>query len=143
VGGKSAVHTVARLPHWRKTERNLFSRILENWKGLPPALLQQIDWRDSPYGYIGVQDHTLDPIIRPGLVMPQLSGTKLAQQLAEMRPQICTKFMSGYSNNLLSDQEMTDPRYIPLQKPFRLTALGERVREALSQTTKAATAGRG
>jgi hypothetical protein len=25
-----------------------------------------MDWRDSLYGYIGMQDHTLDPIIRPG-----------------------------------------------------------------------------
>src|SRR6202035_4355098 len=30
------------------------------------SLLQQMDWRDSLYGYIGMQDHTLDPIIRPG-----------------------------------------------------------------------------
>ena len=43
---------------------NLLSKILENWKDVP--LLQQIDWRDSLYGYIGMEDHTLDPIIRPG-----------------------------------------------------------------------------
>jgi transcriptional regulator with XRE-family HTH domain len=45
---------------------NLLSKILDNWKGVPPTLLQQIDWRDSLYGYIGMEDHTLDPIIRPG-----------------------------------------------------------------------------
>jgi hypothetical protein len=45
---------------------NLLSKILENWKDVPPTLLQQIDWRDSLYGYIGMEDHTLDPIIRPG-----------------------------------------------------------------------------
>jgi hypothetical protein len=28
--------------------------------------LQQIDWRESLYGYIGMGDYTLDPIIRPG-----------------------------------------------------------------------------
>jgi len=45
---------------------NLLSKIIERWKDVPPALLQQIDWRDSLYGYIGMEDHTLDPIIRPG-----------------------------------------------------------------------------
>lgn len=45
---------------------NLLSRILENWKDVSPSLLQQIDWRDSLYGYIGMEDRTLDPIIRPG-----------------------------------------------------------------------------
>jgi hypothetical protein len=45
---------------------NLLSKILDNWKDVPPTLLQQIDWRDSLYGYIGMEDHTLDPIIRPG-----------------------------------------------------------------------------
>jgi|ERR1700733_1590909 len=50
-----------------RTERtNLMSKILETWKDVPLALLQQLDWRDSLYGYIGMQDHTLDPIIRPG-----------------------------------------------------------------------------
>jgi two-component system cell cycle sensor histidine kinase/response regulator CckA len=74
------------------------------------------------------------------LVMPQMSGTRLAQQLAEARPQICTIFMSGYSKNLLSDQEITDPKHVLLQKPFRLSALGERVREMLNRRTKAALA---
>ncbi len=45
---------------------NLLSKILENWKDIPHSLLQQIDWRNSLYGYIGMEDHTLDPIIRPG-----------------------------------------------------------------------------
>jgi hypothetical protein len=45
---------------------NLLSKILENWRDVPRSLLQQIDWRDSLYGYIGMEDRTLDPIIRPG-----------------------------------------------------------------------------
>lgn len=50
----------------RLERTNLLSKIIENWKDVPPALLQQIDWRDSLYGYIGMEDKTLDPIIRPG-----------------------------------------------------------------------------
>ncbi|MGA9507991.1 MAG: hypothetical protein WBV55_05020 [Candidatus Sulfotelmatobacter sp.] len=42
------------------------SKIVENWKDVPHALSQQMDWHNSFYGYIGMQDHTRDPIIRPG-----------------------------------------------------------------------------
>jgi two-component system, cell cycle sensor histidine kinase and response regulator CckA len=76
------------------------------------------------------------------LVMPQMSGTELAKKIAEMRPRICTIFMSGYSNNLLSDQQLTDPRQVLLKKPFRLAALGEQVRETLGKSKKAAAGGR-
>jgi transcriptional regulator with XRE-family HTH domain len=44
---------------------NLVPKMLERWKDVPAALLQ-MDWRDSLYGYIGMQDYTLHPIIRPG-----------------------------------------------------------------------------
>ena len=82
-------------------------------------------------------EHDID-LLLTDLVMPQMSGTELAKKIAEMRPQICTIFMSGYSNNLLSGQQMMDPRHVLLQKPFRLAALGERVRDALGKSTKAA-----
>jgi two-component system, cell cycle sensor histidine kinase and response regulator CckA len=72
------------------------------------------------------------------LVMPQMSGVELAKRIAEMRPQAEIIFMSGYSNNLLSAQQMADPKYVLLRKPFSLSILGERVREILSRSKKAA-----
>jgi hypothetical protein len=63
----SSILSTLELRERLRTERtNLVSKMVENWKDVPPALFQQIDWRDSLYGYIGMQDHTLDPIIRPG-----------------------------------------------------------------------------
>jgi transcriptional regulator with XRE-family HTH domain len=50
----------------RSERTNLVPKILEKWKEVAPALLQQMDGRDSLYGYIGMQDRTLDPIVRPG-----------------------------------------------------------------------------
>ena len=65
--GECAILSSRELREKLRPERtNLLSKILENWKDVPPALLQQMDWRDSLYGYIGMQDYTLDPIIRPG-----------------------------------------------------------------------------
>ena len=45
---------------------NLVSRMFESWGEIPLALLQQMDWRNSLYGYIGIKDCTLYPHLRPG-----------------------------------------------------------------------------
>ena len=45
---------------------NLVSRMFERWSEIPVELLQQLDWRHSLYGYIGMEDYTLYPILRPG-----------------------------------------------------------------------------
>jgi CheY-like chemotaxis protein len=71
------------------------------------------------------------------LVMPQMSGVELAKRIAEVRPQVKTIFMSGYSNNLLSAQRIADPNHVLLRKPFSLSSLGERVGEALGERKKA------
>jgi hypothetical protein len=64
------VSTLELRERLRAERTNLVSKIVERWKDVPPALLQQTDWRDSLYGYIGMQDHTLDPIIRPRVYAP-------------------------------------------------------------------------
>jgi transcriptional regulator with XRE-family HTH domain len=45
---------------------NLVSRMFERWGEIPVELLQKMDWRNSLYGYIGIHDYTLYPILRPG-----------------------------------------------------------------------------
>ena len=45
---------------------NLVSRMFQSWGEIPIALLQQMDWRDSLYGYIGLEDYTMYPFLRPG-----------------------------------------------------------------------------
>ncbi len=45
---------------------NLLSRMVEVWGEIPIALIQHLDIRHSQYGYIGLQDFTLYPLIRPG-----------------------------------------------------------------------------
>ncbi len=72
------------------------------------------------------------------LIMPLMSGRDLAERMASIRPEICVVFMSGYSNNLLSNQQVLDPKHVLLQKPFRLATLGRRVRDVLSRSQGAA-----
>ena len=45
---------------------NLVSRMFEAWGEIPVALLQQLDLRHRLFGYIGIEDYTLYPLIRPG-----------------------------------------------------------------------------
>ena len=45
---------------------NLVSKMFENWREAPLPLLQQKDWQNSLYGYIGMEDYRLYPLIRPG-----------------------------------------------------------------------------
>lgn len=45
---------------------NLLSRIVEVWGEVPIALIQHLDIRHGLYGYIGLHDMTLYPLLRPG-----------------------------------------------------------------------------
>jgi len=48
---------------------SLLSRMFETYAQVPVELLQQLDTEPCLYGYIGLEDYTLDPIIRPGSVV--------------------------------------------------------------------------
>ena len=75
------------------------------------------------------------------VVMPQMSGKELSERFARLHPEARIVFMSGYSNNLLSNQQALDDKQVLLQKPFRLATLGQRIREALGDDAKRAGAG--
>jgi transcriptional regulator with XRE-family HTH domain len=45
---------------------SLISRMVEVWGEVPVALIQKLDVRHCQYGYIGLQDYTMYPLLRPG-----------------------------------------------------------------------------
>jgi transcriptional regulator with XRE-family HTH domain len=45
---------------------NLVSRMVEIWGQVPIALIQHLDLKHGLYGYIGLDDLTLYPLLRPG-----------------------------------------------------------------------------
>jgi transcriptional regulator with XRE-family HTH domain len=53
-------------PEFRFEKTNLLARVVEKWDEVPIGLLQHLDLRKSMYGYIGLEDNTLYPLIRPG-----------------------------------------------------------------------------
>lgn len=53
-------------PEFRLEKTNLLARVVEKWDQIPVGFLQHLDLRKSVYGYIGLEDYTLYPLIRPG-----------------------------------------------------------------------------
>jgi transcriptional regulator with XRE-family HTH domain len=49
-----------------REKTNLVSHMFKQWGGIPAALLQHMDLDRSLYGYIGMEDFTLNPLVRPG-----------------------------------------------------------------------------
>ncbi|HTZ72656.1 MAG TPA: helix-turn-helix transcriptional regulator [Candidatus Aquilonibacter sp.] len=45
---------------------SLISRMVELWGEVPIALIQKLDVRHCQYGYVGMQDYTMFPLLRPG-----------------------------------------------------------------------------
>ena len=63
---KSIIASAAELREKLRAERtNLVPKMLEAWDEVPLAL-QLMDGSNPLYGYIGMDDYTLHPVIRPG-----------------------------------------------------------------------------
>ena len=65
------------------------------------------------------------------VVMPRMSGPRLAERLAEERPEMKVLFVSGYAESTVLKHGEIDVATRFLQKPFSLKTLGRKVREVL------------
>jgi transcriptional regulator with XRE-family HTH domain len=53
----------------RLDRTNLLSRLGEIWGEIPIRLIQHLDLRNGVYGFVGMSDRTMYPIIRPGSIV--------------------------------------------------------------------------
>jgi PAS domain S-box-containing protein len=65
------------------------------------------------------------------VVMPRMTGRGIAQALAKTRPAIKVLYMSGYADAAIVHDGVLDEGTHFISKPFTLTALTRKVREAL------------
>jgi transcriptional regulator with XRE-family HTH domain len=72
---KSVTFPVRFDPGFRLEKSNLLSRMVEVWGEVPIPILQSLDLRHNLYGYIGLKDFTLYPLLRPGSFV-QVDGAR-------------------------------------------------------------------
>jgi transcriptional regulator with XRE-family HTH domain len=87
-------------PEFRLEKTNLLAQIVEKWEEIPVGFLQHLDLRKSMYGYIGLEDYTLFPLIRPGsLVQIDASQRKISTERWKTefdRPVYFVELRNGY-----------------------------------------------
>ncbi len=71
------------------------------------------------------------PLLVTDVVMPGMNGRGLSNRLRELRPEIKTLFMSGYTANVIAHQGILDEGIDFLQKPVTMAALSVKVRAML------------
>lgn len=65
------------------------------------------------------------------VIMPEMNGLKLAEQLLVVQPAMKCLFMSGYTANIITRQGILDEGVHFIQKPFSKNDLSAKVREVL------------
>jgi transcriptional regulator with XRE-family HTH domain len=95
---------------------NLLSRMVELWGEVPISLIQHLDIRHAQYGYVGLHDFTLYPLLRPGSFVQIDSRVRKVQALRWRtefdRPIYFVELRDGYACcwcDLLEDQLLLMP----------------------------------
>jgi CheY-like chemotaxis protein len=65
------------------------------------------------------------------VIMPGQNGRELAAKVAELHPKIAVLYVSGYSDDILTQQGILDDGLRLLKNPFQLDVLLKLIREIL------------
>ena len=73
---------------------------------------------------------TID-VLLTDVVMPNMTGPQLAEELAGARPDIKVLYVSGYTENIAIHQGVVDSSFAFLAKPFSRDVLAKAIRDVL------------
>lgn len=69
-GTSRTLHFPVRFDPGFRPEKTIFlSRLIQEWGEIPIALLAKLDLKKFRYGYIGLEDHMMGPLLRPGAIV--------------------------------------------------------------------------
>ena len=69
------------------------------------------------------------------VVMPEINGAKLAEEVRRRRPELPILFTTGYTRNAVVHNGVLEPGVQLIGKPFTIEELAARIREALDTAT--------
>jgi PAS domain S-box-containing protein len=72
-------------------------------------------------------------LLMTDVVMPEMNGRDLAQNVLSLYPRLKCLFMSGFTSNVIAHHGVLDEGVQFIQKPFSREQLGIRVRDALDE----------
>ncbi len=85
-----------------------------------------------------LQDHDEVDVLITDMVMPGMDGATLARLVRQEYPSIRVILMSGYSEDIASDDLADSPDVLFLAKPFSLDSLADKVAKAIEDRAAAA-----
>ena len=106
-------------------------------RAVATGILKQFGYRvlsyESPVACFeaGKELGTSIDLLLTDVVMPDMSGNELYQELSAIIPDLRVLFMSGYTGNVIAGRGMLKQGVNFIQKPFTRHALALKVREAL------------
>jgi FixJ family two-component response regulator len=72
-------------------------------------------------------------VLLTDVVMPGGSGVEVARSLLARAPTIGVIFMSGYTDDAITQHGVLSPGALFLEKPFNQDSIGRKVREAMDR----------
>jgi signal transduction histidine kinase/DNA-binding response OmpR family regulator len=77
--------------------------------------------------------HSEVALLLTDVVMPEMNGRDLADRAQALRPGLSVLFMTGYTRNAIVHNGVLDPKTRLISKPFTLSQLAAKAREALDE----------
>jgi PAS domain S-box-containing protein len=137
-GERPASREAASLP--RGTERILLVEDDRALREMAAELLRRLGYvvldADGGANALKLAEDCGDTVIDllfTDVVMPEISGTELADRIHALRPMTKTLFTSAYTENAIAHQRMLNSDAALLEKPFTPSALAIKVREVLDR----------
>jgi CheY-like chemotaxis protein len=67
------------------------------------------------------------------VIMPEMDGRRLAEEVRQLYPKIKIIFISGYTEDVIGTEGVLNPDVVLMQKPFTPATLAKKVREVLDR----------